>query len=76
MREGVAADEFRCPDPEATAWRLTALLDGLGLQVTVHEGLLTRRQLLDYVRTAAARELGVPESAFERAAKRVARDVA
>ncbi len=42
----------------------------------MHEGLLTRDQLLDYVRTAAATELGVPEAAFERAAKRVARDVA
>jgi AcrR family transcriptional regulator len=76
LRDGVAAGEFRCADPDATAWRLTALLDGLGLQVTVHEGLLTRGQLLDYVRTAAATELGVPEAAFERAAKRVARDVA
>jgi len=76
VRVGVAAGEFRCPDPEATAWRLTALLDGLGLQVTVHEGLLTRDQLLHYVRRAAATELDVPESSFERAAKRVARDVA
>ena len=76
VREGVAAGEFRCADPEATAWRLTALLDGLGLQVTVHEGLLSRDQLLRYVRRAAATELDVPESAFERAAKRVARDVA
>ncbi len=76
VREGVAADEFLCPDPEATSWRLTALLDGLGLQVTVHEGLLTRDQLLSYVRRAAAMELGVPEGSFERAAKRVARVVA
>jgi AcrR family transcriptional regulator len=76
VRQGVAAEEFRCPDPEATSWRLTALLDGLGLQVTVHEGLLTRDQLLSYVRGAAAMELGVPEASFERAAKRVARVVA
>ena len=76
IRKGVADDEFRCPDAEAAAWRLTALLDGLGLQVTVHEGLLRRDQLLRYVRTAAATELGVPEAAFERTAKRVARDVA
>jgi AcrR family transcriptional regulator len=76
VREGVAGGEFRCPDPEATAWRLTALLDGLGLQVTLHEGLLTHDQLLRYVRRAAANELDVPEVSFERAAKRVARDVA
>jgi len=76
VRDGVTAGEFRCADPEATAWRLTALLDGLGLQVTVHDGLLTRDQLLGYVRRAAATELDVPEGAFERAAKRVARVVA
>jgi AcrR family transcriptional regulator len=76
VRDGVTADEFTCPDPEATSWRLTALLDGLGLQVTVHEGLLSRVQLLSYVRHAAAMELGVPEASFERAAKRVARVVA
>ncbi len=76
VREGVAAGEFRCADPEATAWRLAALLDGLGLQVTVHEGLLTHDQLLRYVRRAAATELDVDEASFERAAKRVARDVA
>jgi AcrR family transcriptional regulator len=76
VRNGVATGEFRCPDPEATAWRLTALLDGLGLQVTVHEGLLTHDQLLRYVRRAAATELDVTEASFERAAKRVARDVA
>jgi AcrR family transcriptional regulator len=76
VRDGVDAGEFRCPDPEAAAWRLTALLDGLGLQVTVHEGLLTHDQLLRYVRRAAATELDVPEATFERAAKRVARDVA
>ncbi len=76
VRQGVADGEFACEDPDATAWRLTALLDGLGLQVTVHEGLLTRDQLLGYVHTAAAAELGLSESAFELAAKRVARDVA
>ena len=76
VRDGVDAGEFRCADPEATAWRLTALLDGLGLQVTVHEGLITHDQLLRYVRRAAATELDVPETTFERAAKRVARDVA
>jgi AcrR family transcriptional regulator len=76
IEAGVAAGEFCCSDAEATAWRLTALLDGLGLQVTVHEGVLTRDQLLRYVRTATAAELGLPEAAFERAAKKVARDVA
>jgi AcrR family transcriptional regulator len=56
--EGVAAGEFTCPDPDATAWRLTALLDGLGVQVTVHKAA-TNGRLLDWVRAAAAAELGL-----------------
>jgi AcrR family transcriptional regulator len=61
---GAAADEFRCADARATAWRLTALLDGLGLQVTVHEGMLSRGELLEWVRVAAAADLGMDPSAF------------
>ena len=76
IHDGVAAGEFTCPDPRATGWRLTALLDGLGLQVTVHDGLLTRDERLSWVHTAAAAELGVAPSLFERAAKRAAKDVA
>jgi hypothetical protein len=58
IREGVAAGEFTCPDPDAAAWRLTALLDGLGVQVTVHASV-PETQLLDWVRAAAAAELAV-----------------
>jgi hypothetical protein len=58
IREGVAAGEFACPDPDAAAWRLTALLDGLGVQVTVHRSVPATR-LVDWVRAAAAAELAV-----------------
>jgi hypothetical protein len=54
----VAAGEFTCPDPDAAAWRLTALLDGLGVQVTVHRSVPAPR-LVDWVRAAAAAELAV-----------------
>ncbi len=67
---GVDGGEFTCPDPQAAAWRLAALLDGLGVQFTVHEGVLSRSQLLGYVRAAAARELGIDESAFKRSHRR------
>ena len=33
---GVGAGSFRTDDPGASAWRLCALLDGLGLQVVLH----------------------------------------
>ena len=59
IADGVAAGEFACPDPSGAAWRLTALLDGLAVQVTVHRGVLSRQQLLDWVRVAAAAELGL-----------------
>jgi BetI-type transcriptional repressor, C-terminal len=58
IREGVAAGEFTCADPDAAAWRLTALLDGLGVQVAVHRSIPTAR-LADWVRAAAAAELSV-----------------
>ena len=64
ISEGVAAGEFSCPDPDAAAWRLTALLDGLGVQVTVHRGALSQEQLLAWIRGAAAAELGLDPAAF------------
>jgi AcrR family transcriptional regulator len=67
---GVASGEFTCPDPQASAWRLSGLLDGLGVQFTVHEGVLSRRRLLAYVRQAAALELGIPVTAFQRPRRR------
>ena len=57
----MAAGEFTCPDPDAAAWRLTALLDGLGVQVTVHRSVPDGR-LVDWVRSAAAAELAVDPS--------------
>jgi len=67
---GVEDGEFTCLDPQATAWRLSALLDGLGVQFTVHEGVLSRVQLLGYMRAAAAQELSIAESAFKRPHRR------
>lgn len=64
LRGGVDTGEFTCPDPSAAAWRLTAVLDGLAVQVTVHKGVLSRRQMLAWVRAAAACELGVDPSVF------------
>jgi AcrR family transcriptional regulator len=60
---GVKDGDFTCDDPMGAAWRLIALIDGLAVQVTVHERLISRRQLFDWVRLAAARELGLaPET--------------
>lgn len=56
---GVESGEFRCDDPHAAAWRITALIDGLAIQVTVHRGLLTRGEMADWVNAQAAHELGI-----------------
>jgi len=64
ITDGVAAGEFTCPDPAASAERLDALLDGLMVRTTVHPGAITRKRLLEHVRTAAAREVGLRRDDF------------
>lgn len=61
---GIEQGEFECADIHGTAWRLASLLDGLAVQVTVHEGVISNDDLLLWVRTAASAELGLPISAF------------
>jgi len=62
---GVAAGEFACGDPHAAAWRITAMLDGLAVQLTVHKGLLTRRQVIDWVQRFVETELGLPAETLD-----------
>ncbi|MFD8934851.1 TetR family transcriptional regulator C-terminal domain-containing protein [Streptomyces sp. NPDC059578] len=59
IAEGAAAGEFVCADPEATARRLTALLDGLAVQATVYTGSVSRTRLQGWVDEALAQELGL-----------------
>ena len=66
IADGVERGEMTCSDPSAAAWRITALLDGLAVQATVHAGVLSRRQIGSWVRTAAARELGIERAALRR----------
>jgi AcrR family transcriptional regulator len=61
---GVASGELTCPDPHAAAWRITAMLDGLAVQVTVHKGVVTRRELSTWVAELTERELGLPAGTF------------
>lgn len=58
IADGAANGVFRCDDPVATAWRLCAVLDGLGLQVVLHHRTMTREQMRRHVERAAALELG------------------
>ena len=64
IRDGAESGEFDCPDPSASAWRVAALLDGLGLRITLQRGSMSRRQMLDHARVLAAYEVGVVADAF------------
>ncbi|MFF5026357.1 TetR family transcriptional regulator C-terminal domain-containing protein [Streptomyces collinus] len=64
LAEGVAAGEFACADPEAAALRLTALLDGLAVQLTSYPGAVPRSRAQRWVDDALARELGLPREAL------------
>lgn len=59
IEAGVAADEFHCPDPAATALRLTALLDGLAVQLTAYDGAVSRTRAQEWADRALAHELGL-----------------
>ena len=58
ITEGVATGAFRCADAVESAWRVCALLDGLGIQLVLHHGTMTRAQMHQHVHRAAALELG------------------
>ncbi len=62
----MAAGEFHCPDPHGTALRLTALLDGLAVQLTSYEGAVPRARAQEWVEEALSRELGLESAALTR----------
>lgn len=69
IAEGVAAGEFRCPDPHGAALRLTALLDGLAVQLTSYAGAVSRARAQEWVDEALARELGLERASLTAAGR-------
>jgi AcrR family transcriptional regulator len=65
LTHGVDTGEFVCPDPHASAIRLTALVDGLAVQFAAHEGMVDRDELIGHVRSLAASEAGLPRRALD-----------
>ncbi|MER8071831.1 TetR family transcriptional regulator C-terminal domain-containing protein [Streptomyces sp. NPDC094034] len=55
---------FHCADPVSAAWRLTAMLDGLAVQMTSYEGSPPLARMLEWADDALARELGLDRAAF------------
>ena len=62
--EGVAGGEFRCPDPRAAAWRITAFLDGLAVQLVVRRDALSQEELQAWLYDRVAAEVGVDRAAL------------
>ena len=72
-RRRASRGEFVCPDPRASAMRLTALVDGLAVQFAAHDGMMDRDQLIEHVQSLAAWEVGIDRAAFDEVGRRTRR---
>jgi AcrR family transcriptional regulator len=59
INAGVTDGSFKCEDPHGSAWRINCLIDGLAVQLMVHDKVISRRQAAEWIRSAAAREVGL-----------------
>jgi AcrR family transcriptional regulator len=66
IRDGAASGAMSCEDPDALAWRIISLLDGLALQSVAHGDLVTLDDASTWAREYAERELGLaPDTLVE-----------
>lgn len=61
IADGVEAGAFHCPDPRASAWRITSIIDGLGAQLVVRFNSRSSRTLTRWLEEAVGHELGLDE---------------
>ncbi len=54
---GVEVGEFRCDEPDATAWRIVSMIDGLALQSVSHGNVISRDDVMNWSLVATEREL-------------------
>ena len=66
VRAGQAAGEFAAVDAEEFALRLAALIDGLAIQVVLHDPEVSRERMFDLCMVTCTRELGFPWTAEDR----------
>lgn len=59
LRAGRDDGSFATDDPDASAWRLLALMDGMSVQLVAGQTDTARGRLLSWVRQAAAVETGL-----------------
>jgi AcrR family transcriptional regulator len=60
IEEGVQEGVMACADPEATAWRIVSLLDGLSLQAVAHRASVDRESVTRWGAAYAESELALP----------------
>ena len=60
LEAGVADGSFTCPDPDASAVRLVALMDGLAVQVSLGDPAVPEDRMTGLWLAAAADEVGLP----------------
>jgi AcrR family transcriptional regulator len=59
ITDGVKSGDFTTDDPGGSADRLSALLDGLGVRVTLQRPGMTRKIMIEHARVLAELELGL-----------------
>ena len=64
ISDGVRAGDMACDDPDAAAWRILSLLDGLILQVVAHGDVMSLADADAWARAGAERELGLRAGAL------------
>lgn len=64
ITDGAAAGEMACADPDAVAWRIISLLDGLALQSVAHADLVTLDDANTWAREYAESALGLAPGAL------------
>ena len=64
--DGTEEGVFVCDDPDAAAWRVLSLLDGLSLQLAAHPGVIEIGIVMDWAMTALESEVGVPVGSLVR----------
>lgn len=65
IKSGVELGKMTCDDPEAAAWRILSLQDGLSLQVVAHGTILDRVTVSEWVARTAEIELGLAEGELD-----------
>jgi len=68
IAEGIDEGTMSCDDPDATAWRVLSLLDGLSMQLAAHPGLIERTNVLEWTMTALEAEVGLASRSLARPA--------